>query len=108
MKFQIVNLEYLGCEKMMIDKMPETNKIFDLELEKHDITYIDKHNDFFVINQFIKKFRIVNSIVPISISLFANSSIVEKKKSNYLSYRAKVWQNTYRGGLPKILSLIHI
>ena len=51
---------------------------------------------------FIKKFRIVNSIVPISIALFANSSIVEKKKSNYLSYRSKVWQNTARGGLPKI------
>ena len=29
---------------------------------------------------FIKKFKIVNSITPISISLFANSSIVEKKK----------------------------
>ena len=51
---------------------------------------------------FIKKFQIVNSIVPISIALFANSSIVEKKKSNYLSYRSKVWQNTSRGGLPKI------
>ena len=50
---------------------------------------------------FIKKFKIVNSIVPISIALFANSSIVEKKKSNYLSYRSKVWQNTSRGGLPK-------
>ena len=51
---------------------------------------------------FIKKFKIVNSIVPISIALFANSSIVEKKKSEYLSYRSKVWQNTSRGGLPKI------
>ena len=29
---------------------------------------------------FIKKFKIVNSITPISIALFANSSIVEKKK----------------------------
>ena len=29
---------------------------------------------------FIKKFKVVNSIVPISIALFANSSIVEKKK----------------------------
>ena len=29
---------------------------------------------------FIKKFKIVNSVVPISIALFANSSIVEKKK----------------------------
>tara|TARA_B100000035_G_scaffold304229_1_gene303710 strand:+ start:258 stop:1553 length:1296 start_codon:yes stop_codon:yes gene_type:complete len=51
---------------------------------------------------FIKKFKILNSIVPISISLFANSSIVEKKKSDYLSYRSKVWQNTSRGGLPKL------
>ena len=50
---------------------------------------------------FVKKFKVVNSIVPISIALFANSSIVEKKKSNYLSYRSKVWQNTSRGGLPK-------
>ena len=31
-------------------------------------------------NDFIKKFKIINSIVPISIALFANSSIVEKKK----------------------------
>ncbi len=53
-------------------------------------------------NDFIKKFKIINSIVPISIALFANSSIVEKRKSNYLSYRSKVWQNTSRGGLPKL------
>ena len=51
---------------------------------------------------FVKKFKIVNSIVPISIALFANSSIVEKKNSSYLSYRSKVWQNTSRGGLPKL------
>ncbi len=29
---------------------------------------------------FIKKFKVANSIVPISIALFANSSIIEKKK----------------------------
>jgi len=51
---------------------------------------------------FIKKFKIVNSLVPISIALFANSSITERKKNKYLSYRSKVWQNTSRGGLPKI------
>ena len=51
---------------------------------------------------FIKKFKIVNSIVPISIALFANSSIVEKKNCHYLSYRSKVWQNTSRGGLPEV------
>ena len=53
-------------------------------------------------DDFIKKFKIINSIVPISIALFANSSVVEKKNSNYLSYRSKVWQNTSRGGLPEI------
>ena len=31
-------------------------------------------------DDFSKKFKIVNSIVPISIALFANSSIIEKKK----------------------------
>ena len=51
---------------------------------------------------FMKKFKVVNSIVPISIALFANSSIVERKKSNYLSYRSKVWQYTSRGGLPSV------
>ena len=43
---------------------------------------------------FIKKFKIINSLVPISIALFANSSIVEKKNSGYMSYRSKVWQET--------------
>jgi len=51
---------------------------------------------------FIKKFKIINSLVPISVALFANSSIVEKKNSNYLSYRSKVWQETSRGGLPEV------
>ena len=39
--------------------------------------------------------------MPISIALFANSSIVEKKNSGYLSYRSNVWQETSRGGLPE-------
>ena len=51
---------------------------------------------------FSKKFFVVNRLVPITIALFANSGIVEKNMSNYLSYRSYAWQNTYRGGLPKI------
>ncbi|MDC3125431.1 glutamate-cysteine ligase family protein [Candidatus Pelagibacter sp.] len=51
---------------------------------------------------FNKKFKVVNAIVPVSIALFANSSIIERKNSNYLSYRSKVWQSTSRGGLPKL------
>ncbi len=58
--------------------------------------------DYETEEDFVKKFKIANSIVPISIALFANSSIIEKKKSDYLSYRSKVWQNTSRGGLPKV------
>ena len=51
---------------------------------------------------FSKKFFVANRLVPITIALFANSGIVEKNKSDYLSYRSYTWQNTYRGGLPKI------
>ncbi len=51
---------------------------------------------------FVKKFKLVNYLVPISIGLFANSSIVEKNKSGYLSYRSRVWQQTSRGGLPEL------
>jgi len=57
--------------------------------------------DYETEEDFIKKFRIVNALVPMTIALFANSSIVETKRSEYLSYRSKVWQNTSRGGLPK-------
>tara|TARA_B100001250_G_C19789416_1_gene785715 strand:+ start:863 stop:2158 length:1296 start_codon:yes stop_codon:yes gene_type:complete len=52
-------------------------------------------------DDFIKKFKLVNRIIPISIALFANSSIVEKRNSNYQSYRSKVWQKTSRAGLPE-------
>ena len=51
---------------------------------------------------FSKKFFVANRLAPITIALFANSAIVEKNKSGYLSYRSYTWQNTYRGGLPKI------
>ena len=51
---------------------------------------------------FSKKFFVLNRLVPITIALFSNSAIVEKNKSGYLSYRSHTWQNTYRGGLPKI------
>ena len=50
---------------------------------------------------FIKKFKLVNYLVPINIALFANSSVVEKKNSQYFSYRSHVWQQTSRGGLPE-------
>ena len=51
---------------------------------------------------FKKKFKLASYLTPISIALFANSSIKEMKSSNFLSYRSKVWQSTSRGGLPPI------
>ena len=72
-------------------------------MQQHRFAHHQELNiDYNSEQDFIKKFKIVNSIVPISIALFANSSIVEKKNSGYLSYRSKVWQNTSRGGLPKL------
>ena len=58
--------------------------------------------DYVSESDFSKKFFVLNRIVPIIIALFANSSIIEKKESKFLSYRSYVWQNTSRGGLPKI------
>ena len=58
--------------------------------------------DYVSENDFSKKFFVLNRIVPIIIALFANSSIIEKKESKFLSYRSYVWQNTSRGGLPEI------
>ena len=58
--------------------------------------------DYISESDFSKKFFVLNRIVPIIIALFANSSIIEKKNSKFLSYRSYVWQSTSRGGLPKI------
>ena len=86
--------------KLMTKEMPVEGK---LSLDMMYRTCGTQLNiDYNSEQDFIKKFRVVNSIVPISIALFANSSIIEKKQSNYLSYRSKVWQNTSRGGLPKL------
>ena len=86
--------------KLMTKKMPLDG---ELSLDMMYRTCGTQINlDYVSEKDFIKKFKIANSIVPISIALFANSSIVEKKNSNYLSYRSKVWQNTSRGGLPKL------
>jgi len=56
--------------------------------------------DYYSEEDFTKKFKLCSYLVPLSTSLFANSPIVEKKNSNYYSYRSKVWQETSRGGLP--------
>ncbi len=64
--------------KLMTKDMPEGGK---LSLDMMYRTCGTQLNiDYNSENDFIKKFKIANSIVPITIALFANSSIIEKKK----------------------------
>ena len=86
--------------KIMTKDMPKNGKLSLDMMYRTCGTQINL--DYSSEEDFIKKFKIINSIVPISIALFANSSILEKKNSKFLSYRSKVWQNTSRGGLPKV------
>ena len=51
---------------------------------------------------FIKKFKVISYLTPLTIALFSNSAIKKSKPTGFLSYRSKVWQNTSRGGLPKV------
>ena len=58
--------------------------------------------DYMSEKDFIKKFKLSSFLVPLSTAIFANSPIKENKLNGYQSYRSKVWQNTSRGGLPKL------
>ena len=60
-----------------------------------NLDYSDEKN-------FTDMFKLITYLTPISVALFANSSIKENKFNKYLSYRSIVWQNTARGGLPEI------
>ena len=88
-RYEIMTTEMPKNGKLSLDMMYRTcgtqiNLDYDSELD------------------FKKKFKLASYLTPISIALFANSSIKEMKSSNFLSYRSKVWQSTSRGGLPQI------
>jgi len=53
-------------------------------------TNIDYENE----NDMFKKVRIGFALQPFITALFANSPIINKKKSKFLSYRSYVWSNT--------------
>jgi glutamate--cysteine ligase len=85
---------------LMKNEMPKNGK---LSLEMMYQTCGTQINlDYTSENDFIKKFKLSSFLVPLSIAIFANSPIKENKLNGYLSYRSYVWQNTSRGGLPKI------
>ena len=43
---------------------------------------------------FVKKLRTINALSPVFSAIYGNSPIVQNTKSEYLSYRGNVWQNT--------------
>jgi len=86
--------------EIMTKEMPKNGK---LSLEMMYQTCGTQINlDYTSEKDFIKKFKLSSFLVPLSTAIFANSPIKENKLNGYLSYRSKVWQNTSRGGLPKI------
>jgi len=86
--------------QIMTDEMPKNGR---LSLEMMYQTCGTQINlDYTSEKDFIKKFKLSSFLVPLSTAIFANSPIKESKLNGYLSYRSYVWQNTSRGGLPKI------
>ena len=58
-------------------------------------------------NDMFKKVRIGFALQPFVTALFANSSIINKKKSKFLSYRSYIWSNTDKercGIIPEVFS----
>tara|TARA_Y100000590_G_scaffold9446_1_gene11625 strand:+ start:3638 stop:4957 length:1320 start_codon:yes stop_codon:yes gene_type:complete len=85
--------------KIMTEEMPKNGK---LSLEMMYQTCGTQINlDYASEKDFIKKFKLSSYLVPLSIAMFANSPIKKNKLTPYFSYRAKIWQSTSRGGLPK-------
>ena len=86
--------------KVMTREMPKNG---ELSLEMMYQTCGTQINlDYTSEQDFIKKFKVISYLTPLTIALFSNSAIKKSKPTGFLSYRSKVWQNTSRGGLPKI------
>lgn len=50
--------------------------------------------DFSSEQDFKKKTKVASCLVPVAISLFSNSPILEGKLNGFVSYRTHIWQNT--------------
>jgi glutamate--cysteine ligase len=85
--------------KVMTKEMPKNGKLSLNMMYQTAGTQINL--DYLSEKDFIKKFKLIASLTPLAVGIFANSPIKEKKLTGYLSYRSKVWQSTSRGGLPK-------
>tara|TARA_B100001121_G_scaffold18899_1_gene15019 strand:+ start:175 stop:1518 length:1344 start_codon:yes stop_codon:yes gene_type:complete len=86
--------------KIMTNEMPKGGKL-SLDM-MYKTAGIQINFDYTSEVDFEKKFKIGNYLTPLTIALFANSPFAENKLSGFLSYRAKVWQETSRGGIMPI------
>ena len=85
---------------IMTAEMPKGGKL-SLDM-MYKTAGIQINYDYISEEDFEKKFKIGNYLVPLTIALFANSPFNENKLSGFLSYRGKVWQETNRGGIMPI------
>ena len=86
--------------KIMTAEMPKGGRL-SLDM-MYKTAGIQINYDYISEDDFEKKFKIGNYLVPLTIALFANSPFTENKLSGFLSYRSKVWQETNRGGIMPI------
>ena len=83
--------------RIMTKEMPKGGEL-SLDM-MYQTAGIQINYDYVSEDDFIKKFKVSNYLVPLTIALFSNSPFANKKKTGYLSYRNKVWQKTSRGGI---------
>ena len=74
----------------MTNEMPKDGEL-SLDM-MYQTAGIQINYDYVSEDDFIKKFKVSNYLVPLTIALFSNSPFANKKKTGYLSYRNKVWQ----------------
>ena len=86
--------------KIMTNEMPKGGELSLNMMYQTSGTQVNM--DYSSEEDFKKKFKLMCYLTPLAIGIFANSAVYENRASGYLSYRAKVWQNTARAGLPKI------
>ena len=77
---------------IMRDYMP---KVGTLGLDMMHRTAATQVNfDFSSEDDFRKKTKVASCLVPVAVSLFSNSPILEGKLNGYIGYRTNIWQHT--------------
>ncbi len=78
--------------RIMRDYMPKVGTL-GLDMMKRTCT-VQVNLDFSSEQDMVRKFRVALALQPIVTALFADSPFVEGRPSGYLSYRARIWQDT--------------